>query len=174
MPLLTVNNLTTSVIPIQDPSGLSQFSQKVPSSGTLGPVAVTLDQLAHLEPVLVAEATAGRITWSVSDNPASQADSPPDSLKTVLTTPYNAVAGDQDIVTNLTTPGAVSVVLAASAPIGARVTVMDGKGDAGTNNITATVAGGGTINGGANSVISSNYGTAEFVKVTATAWLKVA
>ena len=174
MPLLTVNNLTTSVIPVQDPSGLSQFSQKVPASGTLGPVSLTLDQLAHLEPVLIKEATAARITWSVSDDPNSQADNPPDNLVTVLTSPYNGVAGDKDIVTNLTVPGPVAVILSAGAPIGKRVTVMDGKGDAGTNNVTVTVAGGGTINGGASSVINSNYGSAEFVKVTATAWLKVA
>lgn len=173
MPLLTVANLRTSPLTLQDPSGLSGFSLTVPGSGTVTDKVLSLDALASIEPQLVAEAAASNITWTVADDPASVTDTLPEHIKTVLTTPYNAVAGDQDIVTNLTTPGAVSVVLSASAKIGQRVTVVDGKGDAGTNNVTVTVAGGGTINGGASVVLNTNYAHAAFLKISATAWLRV-
>ena len=39
--------------------------------------------------------------------------------------------------------------------------IKDGKGDAGSNNITITTAGG-TIDGSANTTISSNYGALVF------------
>lgn len=174
MPLLTITNSLTSPISVQDPTGLYGTSILVPASGTYGPTAISFDALAAIEPLLTKEATASNITWTVSDDPASLSDSPPDHLQTVLTTPYNAVAGDQDIITNLTVAGAVSVVLSASAPIGKRVTVVDGKGDGATHNVTVTVAGGGTINGGASNVIAANFGKATYLKISATAWLQVA
>ena len=49
---------------------------------------------------------------------------------------------------------------------------LDGKGDAGANNVTVSVAGGGTLHGTA--VISSNYGAATFLKTAATVWQRVA
>lgn len=173
MPLLTITNLLTNPIVFQDPTGLAAVSLLVPASSTLSNQAVTLDQLAALEPALIAEKTAGAITWSTVDDPAQQIDRLPEHLVTVLVTPYNAVAGDTDILTNLTIAGAVSVVLSAAAQIGKRVSVVDAKGDAGANNITITVAGGGTVNGGASTVISTNRGQAYLVKTGATAWLSV-
>lgn len=175
MPLLTITNNLTSDLVIQDPTGLYGTSLKVAGSGTLSKQAISLQALSAIEAQLTAEATAGNLTWSVQDDPASLADSPPDTMTTVLTTPYNAVAGDQDIITNLTVAGAVSVVLSASAAVGHRVTVIDGKGDAATvgHNVTVTVAGGGTINGGANVVINTNFGKVTLLKISATAWLQV-
>lgn len=175
MPLLTINNLLTSEFSVQDPTGLYGTSISVVGSGSVANKAISLDALAAIEPLLTASAAANQITWSVQDDPSSLSDSPPEHLQTVLTSPYNAVAGDQDIVTNLTVAGAVSVVLSASAPIGKRVTVIDGKGDAATvgHNVTVTVAGGGTINGGANVVINTNFGKGTFLKISATAWLQV-
>lgn len=58
------------------------------------------------------------------------------------------------IVTDLTIAGAVAVDLPAGVT-GQVFTVVDGKGDAGTNNITITPAAG-TINGAATYVIDSN------------------
>lgn len=58
------------------------------------------------------------------------------------------------IVTDLTIAGAVAVNLPAGVT-GQVFTVVDGKGDAGTNNITITPASG-TINGAATYVIDSN------------------
>lgn len=172
MPLLTITNLRTSPITIQDPTGLYGTSYNIPGSGALTNQVISLPALGAIEPILAAEAAAANLSWTVADDPASATDTLPDHISTVLVSPYNAAAGDQDILTNLTTPGAVSVVLSASAKIGQRVTVLDGKGDAGTNNVTVTVAGGGTIDGTA--VISANYGAATFLKKGATSWQRVA
>lgn len=169
MPLLTITNSLTSPIVFQDNQGLG-LSITVPASGSVSNKAVSLAQLAAIEAQLIAETTASAITWQVSDDPASSVDTLPDHLVTVLVTPYNAVAGDQDVITNLTTPGAVSVVLSAAAKIGQRVEVTDGKGDAGVNNVTITVASG-TINGGANLVLSTNRQKAVLVKIGATTWI---
>lgn len=172
MPLLTVTNLTASPLSIQDPTGLSGVSFVVPGSGAITAKVITLSALASIESQLVAEAAASLITWTVADDPASVIDSLPDAVTTAIVTPHNAAVSARNIVTNLTVAGAVSVVLAAGATIGQRVSVLDGKGDAAANNITVTVAGGGTINGTA--VISTNYGSATFLKKAATVWQRVA
>lgn len=173
MPLLTITNLLTSPVVIQDPTGLYGTDLKVPGSGSLSNQAISLPALAAIEAQLVALTTNSSITWQVSDDPNSAADTLPEHEVVVLVSPYNAAAGDQDILTNLSTPGAVSVVLSASAKIGQYVKVIDQKGDANTNNITVTVAGGGTINGGASVVINVAKGWTFLLKVSATAWLSV-
>jgi hypothetical protein len=173
MALLSVTNLSTSNVVIQDPTGLYGISLQIAGSGSLTNYAIVPAELAAIEPLLIAEATAGNITYTISGNPSVETDLLPDHMTTVLVTPYDAVAGDKDVVTNLTSPGAVSVVLSASSPIGWRVTVVDGKGDAGTNHVTVTVASSGTINGASSNVISSNYGHATYLKVGATAWLSI-
>lgn len=173
MPLLTVTNLQTSPLTFQDSTGLSSLVFTVPSSGNVTNKPMTLAQLASIEAQLIAEATAGNITWQTSDDPASDVDTLPEHVATVLVTPYNAVAGDQDILTNLTTPGAVSVVLSAAAKLGHVVRVIDGKGDAGANNVTVTVASAGTINGGANVVVNTNRGQAWLLKTGTNAWVSV-
>ena len=112
MPLLTINNLQTSPLTIQDPSGLSGLSLTVPGSGSIAGKAVTLQALASIEPLLIAEKTAGNITWSVADDPASAADSPPHVVSTPTASPYNAAAGDEYILCNRGTSGAMSVAIA--------------------------------------------------------------
>ncbi len=169
MPLLTVTNLKTSPVAIQDLGGL--LSLTVAGSGSITNHPVTDEQFAAIEPVLKAMATASDITWSVKDDPATLADSLPANIHTGTVSPINAAVGDDVIYSNLGTPGAVSVVLPAAAPIGAKVVVVDGKGDAGTHNITVTVASAGTINGGANLVIGTDKGVAEFLKVATGAWV---
>ncbi len=169
MPLLTVTNLTTSSLSLQDPGGTISIS--VPGSGAVTDRPVSLAELAALEPQLVAQTTAANISWSAKDDPASLADDVPANITTVLVTPHNAVPDADVIVTDLTIAGAVSVVLPVAAKIGHRVEVVDGKGDAGANNVTITVAGGGTINGGASLVLSANRSKAVLVKRTATTWI---
>jgi hypothetical protein len=173
MPLLTVNNLSTSSIAIQDPTGLYGTSITLVGSATYGPSSIALDALAAIEPLLAVQATAGNLSWSVTDDPSTGLDPLPEHVVTVLVTPYDAVVGDQAIVTNLTSPGAVSVVLSAHASVGQSVKVIDGKGDAGTNNITITVASAGTINGGSSLVINTNRGQALLLKTGTNAWLAV-
>lgn len=65
MPVLTVNNSTAKVIPIQAPSGLFPFSRDVPASGTLGPVAVTQALFDELEPLLQELVSRSQITYTV-------------------------------------------------------------------------------------------------------------
>lgn len=77
MPLLTIVNLQTSPITIQDPTGLSGLSITVQGSATLSNKSVTEDALTAIEALLNAEQTAGVIRWSVKDDPASLADNPP-------------------------------------------------------------------------------------------------
>ena len=171
MPLLTINNLTTSVISVQDPTGKTGFSRKVPASGSLTAVAVTLELLADLEPQLIAEAVKNRITWTCKDDPDSSADNPPEYIHTGTTSPITVVVGDDVVLSHLAAPGAVSVVLPAGAMIGKTMLVADDLGDAASNNITITVAGPGTINGVATFVIASNYGACHLIKRGATSWV---
>jgi hypothetical protein len=122
-----------------------------------------------MEAMLNAAKAASKITWSVTDSPDSLADSLPKNLRLALTTPVAVVSDQEIILVNLTVPGAVAVALAADAPIGSSVLVVDGKGDAAANHITVAQAGG-TVNGAANAVISTNYGSMLFTKVTALGW----
>lgn len=75
MPLLTVTNLRTSPLTLQDPTGLSGVSISVPGSGAVTDKVISEAALAAIEPQLVAGATASNLTWSVKDDPASKADS---------------------------------------------------------------------------------------------------
>jgi len=84
---------------------------------------------------------------------------------TVLTTT------DCVIVTDLSVAGAVAVNLPAGAT-GQVYTIVDGKGDAGTNNITITPAAG-TINGAATYVIDSNRAGVSII-YNGTSWTVIA
>ncbi|MEY4760318.1 MAG: hypothetical protein RLZZ200_174 [Pseudomonadota bacterium] len=168
--LLTVQNLTTHETEFLDPSGNSTFKLKVAASSTESDVEITDAEFTAIEPLLIAEKTAGHIAWSVKRSTATAADSVPYNIKTVTTSPYNAVADEDLVYTNLVATAGCSVVLPTTAALGHEVLVLDGKGDAASNNVTVTVASGGTINGGASYVISTNKGGARLVKVAATEW----
>jgi hypothetical protein len=168
--LLTIVNLTTHETEFADPSGNSTFKVKVAGSATKTDVEITDEEFTALEPLLNTEKTAGHITWTVKRSAATLADDVPYAIKTQLTTPYNAVADEDLVFVNLSIAGASSVVLPVAAQIGHEVTVLDGKGDSASNNITVTVASAGTINGASSFVISTNKGGAKFIKVSATEW----
>lgn len=68
---------------------------------------------------------------------------------------------DYAIVINLTTPAAVTVNLPV-AVTGQTFVIVDGKGDAATNNITVTPSSG-TINGASTFVMNVNHGAAQVV-----------
>jgi len=170
MPLLTVTNLRTSLLTLQDLAGTISLS--VPGSTTITDKVVSDSEFAALEPQLKAGVTASNITWSVKDNPNTLADDVPMNVTTVLATPHAAAADAQLLVTDLTIAGAVAVNLPAAAPIGHAVIVCDGKGDAAANNVTIAAVGG-TINGGANVVINVNRGVAFLYKTAANVWKAV-
>jgi hypothetical protein len=78
------------------------------------------------------------------------------AIRTATSTPVTVVsASDCIVVTNLSVAGAVAVNLPAGVA-GQIFTIVDGKGDAGTNNITITPNGAETINGAATYVITVN------------------
>jgi hypothetical protein len=64
---------------------------------------------------------------------------------------------DYVVVSKLSSPGAVTVNLPAGAT-GRMFAIVDGTGDAATNNITIDGNGAETINGSATYVINENYG----------------
>lgn len=171
--LLSITNLLTGDFIIQDPSGLSNFEMKVGPSATKSNVAITPQAFAAIEPLLNAAKTASKITFSVVDDPTSLADDVIAGVRTALVTPVTVDIHDETVVTNLTSAGAVAVSLPNALPIGKIVDIVDGKGDAGTNNITVTPQSG-SINGSGTAVIASNYGALRLQKVTASLWVKLA
>lgn len=74
MPLLTITNLRTSPIAIQDPTGISGLSLSIPGSRTVTDVAVSFMALASIEPQLRAGVTAGNLSWTSSDDMTSASD----------------------------------------------------------------------------------------------------
>jgi hypothetical protein len=78
------------------------------------------------------------------------------AARKATSTPVTVVAGTDCVVaTDLSSAGAVAVNLPAGNA-GQYYVVIDGKGDAGTNNITITPNGSETIKGSANLVLSEN------------------
>ena len=78
------------------------------------------------------------------------------AIRTATTTPVTVVsATDAIVVTNLASPGAVAVSLPAGVA-GQYFAIVDGKGDAQTNNITITPNGSETIQGAGTYVINKN------------------
>lgn len=83
------------------------------------------------------------------------------NIRTALTTPVNVATTDYAVVTNLTTPGAVTVALPAGVT-GQIYAIVDGKGDAKTNNVVVQPNGAQLINNIGDYIINENYGGATF------------
>ena len=89
------------------------------------------------------------------------------AVRKCITTPVTVVSSSDAVINvQLTTPGAVSVVLPVS-PQGQFYSVVDGTGDAATNNITITASGGATINGAASYLIVDNRASVDLIYITA-------
>jgi hypothetical protein len=95
-----------------------------------------------------------------------------DNYKVVLSGDYTVV-NEAVVIVNKTSGAATQITLPASVAANARreVIVLDGKGDAATNNITVVPAGSDTINGGSSYVIGENYGKARFLDAGSGNWL---
>ena len=177
MPQITVANLCTGPFEIQDLSGLSgasgtPFSLDLGAYGTslaTRTVSVSKDLLERLVAGLNASQTAGKITWSWTDDAADVTDNTRLPLRIATTTPVVMTGLNEVLVCKLASAGAVAVRLPPLPVAGQVVEVIDGTGDAATNNITI-VSASGTINGAANMVINTAYGRARFVR-SATEWL---
>lgn len=79
------------------------------------------------------------------------------TVRVATATPISVVNSDCVVVSNLTVPGAVAVNLPAGVTNRIYV-IVDGKGDAATNNITIDANAAETINGSLTYVISANRG----------------
>lgn len=170
--LISITNLTLGDFIVQDPSGLSSFEMKVGPSATVSGVAISEDALTRVEPLLAAAQTANKITYVVSDDPNSAADNQYYNIRKALVTPVTATNHDEVIVCKLTTPGAVSVVLPSALPVGTVIDIIDGTGDASSNNITIDPEGADTINGAATLVLNADYASARVTKTEAGKWLR--
>lgn len=82
------------------------------------------------------------------------------SLNVIVTSSsnYTALPNDYYIVVKKATGSASTVNLPANPVIGKTYIIKDGKGDANTNNITVSPAGGVTIDGLATKIINANFG----------------
>lgn len=106
---------------------------------------------------------AGELNWSNLDlflialgTFAAVAEEGKQTVRVAVSTPVTvASATDYAVITDLTVPGAVAVNLPAGVQ-GQIFVIVDGKGDAKTNNITITPNGAETIGGAANIVLNSN------------------
>lgn len=94
MPLLTITNLTTSSVSIQDPTGLYGVSITIPGSGTVTNRSLATDALAAIEPLLNAEQTAGVIRWSAKDDPTTVSDAVPSAPSIIDEATFFAIKDD--------------------------------------------------------------------------------
>ncbi len=108
---------------------------------------------------------AGEVNWAaLSDflvalgNGAQGTASQKIAIREAVTSPVTvASTTDCVVISNLTVPGAVAFNLPAGV-IGQYFMIVDGKGDANSNNITVTPNGAETINGAATYTITTNRG----------------
>ena len=138
------------------------------------PTAVTWNQTGYNVP------NAGELNWSALasflvdlGNNAQTTNFQRFGARIATTTPIAPTATDCIITSDLTVAGAVAVNLTAGTA-GRVLCLIDGKGDAGTNNITITPNGAETINGAANYVISKNNAGIFLVYDGVSNWIVVA
>lgn len=106
---------------------------------------------------------AGELNWASLSNflialgtSAAVAEEMRQAIRVATTSPVSVVAAtDFGIITDLSVPGAVAVNLPAGVN-GQIFAIVDGKGDALTNNITITPNGAETIGGAASIVLNKN------------------
>lgn len=119
---------------------------------------------------------AGELNWSslsnflidVANN-AGVTNITKQAIRVATTSPVTvSAATDYTVVTNLTVPGPVTVNLPAGVLKQAFV-IVDGAGDAGTNNITINGSGGQLINGVTPYVINRDRG-AVWIQFNGTSW----
>ncbi len=98
------------------------------------------------------------------------------SSGTCNVTSTESVSGDvtldaTKVYHHVNTSVARALVLPTAATVGDVHILLDITGSAGANNITVTEQGGGTINGAASHVISTNYAGRSFRKTAASTWI---
>jgi len=131
---------------------------------------VTWDGITYSVPA------GGEINWpSLSNflialgNKAATSITSKNAIRVALVTPdVVSATADYSVVTKLTAPAAVAVNLPAGVA-GQTFVIMDGTGDARTNNVTITPFAGGTI-GGAATLVLDHDGQAAVIQYVGTDW----
>lgn len=96
------------------------------------------------------------------------------AIRTATTTPVTGASTDFCIVTDMASASAVAVTLPTGVN-GQMICIVDGRGDAATNNVTISGAGGQTVNEAASYVINRNNGAALFQwSTTQNTWVVIA
>lgn len=112
---------------------------------------------------------SGRIQRSNEIVPRSSTDGTGDTQSVSGAGPTQVLDGIS--LVEVTTGAAAAVVLPVNAPVNFRVLVMDVSGSGAANNISVTAPAGQTINLGAGaSIINTNFGSREYVRLSATNW----
>lgn len=168
--LVTLTN-TTSPATLLDLPFLDDKTLKPAESIQISYCAADLDRQSDMKDMVAAGKLSMAIVMETRDGVQVGYDLVPSRTRVALTTPVAVVTADSTVITKLTSPGAVAVTLPASPILGQTIQIIDGTGDASSNNITITPAAG-TINGGANVVINTNFGRAILVR-SPTEWLSV-
>jgi hypothetical protein len=114
MPLLTIINLQPSPMTFQDTSGLTTTSFTALGSTTTIKSVPDL-ALPSLEPQLNAEQTAGRITWTVKDDPSTSIDNPPSSPAILDEATYFVIRDDFPLAASGTLPAPLAKAVQGSA-----------------------------------------------------------
>jgi hypothetical protein len=91
-------------------------------------------------------------------------------IRSGTTTPITAALTDSIVISNMAAASAVAVTLPTTPTTGLELTIKDGKGDAGANNITISPAGGGTIDGAGTKVINTNWGAVTLIHGGSDQW----
>jgi hypothetical protein len=110
MPLLTIVNLQSSPVTFQDISGLTSTSFTALGSTTTVKAVPDL-AMPSLEPQLNAEQTAGKITWTIKDDPATPIDNPPSSPAILDEATYFVVRDDFPLTAGGTLPAPLAKTL---------------------------------------------------------------
>lgn len=114
MPQLTIVNLQASPVSFQDTSGLTSTSFTALGSTTTIKAVPDL-AMPSLEPQLNAEQTAGKITWTIKDDPSTPIDNPPSSPAILDEATYFVIRDDFPLAASGTLPAPLAKAVQGSA-----------------------------------------------------------
>ncbi|MGI4798250.1 MAG: hypothetical protein ACRYG8_30245 [Janthinobacterium lividum] len=141
--------------------------QLLGGSGTAGTTAaVTVGSgLSLLSGVLSATAPAATPVAAISGVTIDGS-----AIPASTSSPYQMATADRVVDVNKTSGAATKILLPQSPTLWVEYTIIDGRGDATTNNITLAASNGGSINGQASFAMNANNDAIALRAVNATTW----
>ncbi len=92
------------------------------------------------------------------------------TIQATPSSPYQMATTDRVVDVNKTNGGQTKILLPQNPALWVDYTVIDGKGDASTNNVILSIAQGGTINGQSNFIMNANNDAITLRAVNTTTW----